>query len=467
MQKQQIFRLALPFAGVATLSLGVFAQGFQPRIGEPVNGLDTAQLQRFFDGEAEFNLNLGITDGLGPVFNDISCGTCHSFPAGGGSGTKVVVRAGISSTMSTPFDPLESLGGSLFQIEAIDPSIVETVPAIADVVANRVTPQAVGIGLLEAIDDADIIAYAAAPQVDPSITGVVRMTQPFEGGPMRASKMGWKGGVSTALSFSADASLNEMGLTNRFLTQENAPQGDASLLAIWDSVPDPEDFPDPVTGLERIDRQADFQVLSAAPPQTPKSGMTGETVFEAIGCAGCHVNTPYVTSGHSVAALNGISVKPYSDFLLHDMGSLGDGIGDGPASESEMMTRTLWGFAMRQTGLHDGRYESSVLGFDGMVDAAIMDHDGEAAFSRTNYTNLTAGEKADLYKFLGSLGRAEGDWDYNNRIDEFDWFFLLPFLTGPDAATVTPDDDGALVDFDQDGDVDMADMAIFQRAYTY
>lgn len=467
MQKSQIFRLALPLAGVAALSFGAAAQDFQPRIGEPLAGLDSAQLQRFFDGLDEFNKNLTVTDGLGPVFNDLSCGTCHGFPAVGGSGTKRVVRAGVAASGGNPFDGLASLGGNLFQLEAIDPSIVEVVPAQADVVINRVTPQAIGIGLLEAIDDADIIANAAAMPVDPSITGVVRMTQPFEGGPMRASKMGWKGGVSTALSFAADASLNEMGLTNRFLSVDNAPQGDLAALALWDTVADPEDFPDPVTGLERIDRHADFQVLSAGPPQTPKSGMTGEQVFEDIGCAGCHRSEPYITGAHTETLLSGVAIKPYSDFLLHDMGSMGDGIPDGSATETEMMTRTLWGFAMRQTALHDGRHESSVLNFDGMVDAAIMDHAGEAAFSVTNYMGLTQTEKDQLTAFLASLGRAEGDWDFNNRVDQFDWFFLLPSLTGPDAGTVTPDDDGALIDFDQDGDVDLADMAIFQRAYTF
>lgn len=466
MQKQQIYRLALPLAGLATLSFGALAQDFQPRVGEPVNGLNAAQLQRFADGTVEFNNVLTISDGLGPIFNDVSCGTCHSFPAAGGAGTKTVIRAGIASNGGNPFDPLASLGGSLFQKDSIDPLLSEVVPASADVIALRVTPQAIGIGLLEAIDDADILAYAASPQIDPSLTGYVRMTQPFEGGPMRASKMGWKGGVATALSFSADASLNEMGLTNRFVSTENAPNGDLVALAFWDSVPDPEDFPDPVTGLERIDRMADFQVLSAAPAQTPKSGMIGETVFENIGCAACHVNTPYITGPHTEAVLSGVSIKPYSDFLVHDMGSLGDGIADGPVGEFEMMTRTLWGFAMRQSALHDGRYDAGSMTFADMVDLAIKDHDGEAAFSRTNYLALSLAQKDQLTAFLGSLGRAEGDWDYNNRIDQFDWFFLQPSVTGPDAGTVTPDSAGALIDIDQDGDVDMADMAIFQRAYT-
>ncbi|MDF1800456.1 MAG: di-heme oxidoredictase family protein [Planctomycetota bacterium] len=462
MQKKTL-RLALPLFGLAALSLTSSAQDFQPRMGEPMAGLSSAQLQRFADGLVEFNFVLSPADGLGPVFNDNSCGTCHAFPEPGGSGTKLVTRFGKAASGGNPFDPLAHKGGSLKQEQAIDPAAQEFVPAEADVVINRVTPMALGLGLLEAIDDADILALAANP-LDPNVSGVVRMTQPFEGGPMRASKMGWKGGVATTLTFSADASLNEMGLTNRFVGSENLPNGDAALL-VWDTVPDPEDFADPVTGLERIDRQTDFQIFTAPPAQTPRSGMTGEMVFSSIGCAACHVDTPYVTGAHSEAVLSGVSIKPYSDFLLHDMGTLGDGIVDGICSETEMMTRTLWGIGQRQTMLHDGRVTG--VPFDAMVDWAIQEHDGEAAFSRTNWNNLSAADQAALVEFMKSLGRSEGDWDLNNRVDEFDWFFMEPLMTGPDAGTVTPDDGGAIIDIDQDGDIDMADMAIFQRAYTF
>jgi hypothetical protein len=102
-----------------------------------------------------------------------------------------------------------------------------------------------------------------------------------------------------------------------------------------------------------------------------------------------------------------------------------------------------------------------------MVSQSILEHDGEAAFSRTNYGNLTLTDQDALKNFLLSLGRPEGDWDNNNSIDEFDWFFLEPLVTGPETASVTPDDSGAVVDFDQDGDVDMLDLALFQQAYTF
>ncbi len=452
------------FLAAFALAPAVMAQDFQPRMGEPLRGLSAAQYQRFADGLVEYDTILTVSDGLGPIFNDNSCGTCHASPVSGGSGTKLVTRFGKAATGLLPFDGLASLGGTLKQEQAIDPAVAEIVPAIADVVINRITPSTYGTGLLESIDDNDILALAATP-LDPNVSGMVRMTQPFEGGPMRASKMGWKGGVATVLTFSADASLNEMGLTNRFVGLENAPNGDMALLAAWDSVPDPEDFPDPITGLERIDRQTDFQIFTAQPPQTPRSGMSGEVVFSSIGCAACHVDTEYITGANAEANLSGRSIKPYSDFLLHDMGALGDGISDGLATEQEMMTRTLWGMGQRESFLHDGRITG--VPFDQLVNLTIQEHDGEAAFSRTNYNFLSVADKDALKNFLLSLGRAEGDWDNNNRVDEFDWFFLESLVTGPSAGTVTPDADGALVDFDQDGDVDMADLALFQQAYTF
>ena len=142
------------------------------------------------------------------------------------------------------------------------------------------------------------------------------------------------------LSFSGDASLNEMGLTNALVGTENAPNGNQALLQQYDLVPDPEDQPDG-EGFTRIERMDDFQRFLAPPPQTPKSGMTGETLFNTIGCATCHVAS-YTTGSTPETALSGKVIHPYSDFLLHDMGSLGDGIVQGMGTEKLMRTSSLW-----------------------------------------------------------------------------------------------------------------------------
>jgi hypothetical protein len=436
---------------------------FQPRMGEPVRGLTAAQMQRFLDGRTEFDTILTIADGLGPVFNDSSCSQCHSNPTSGGASGTDVTRFGKAAAGPVPFDPLASLGGSLLQADTIDPvNCQEVVPPQADVVIKRITPHTFGAGLLEAVPDAQIQFNANNPHPSLPQAGVPRPVQPVEGGPVRLGRFGWKGGVATVLTFSADASLNEQGLTNRFFPTENAPNGNLATLAICDTVPDPEDFFDPVTGRSRIDRQTDFQRFLAPPPQTPRSGMTGEAIFDSVGCNACH-RASFTTGFVGEVALSNQLIRPYGDFLLHDMGALGDGIVDGIATEKRMMTRALWGIAGRDTLLHDGRVTGGT--FAGNIDAAVQEHGGDAAFSRASYNALSGTDRAALAAFLQSLGRAEFDFENDGDVDEFDWFFLEPEFTGPGGA-ITPDDVGAIADVDQDGDFDLRDWGVLQEAFT-
>src|SRR5262245_27858226 len=108
-------------------------------MGDPVPGLSASELARFQAGEVEFEHILQVNEGLGPIFNDSGCGQCHSSPRPGGSSTITVTRFG---KKGPPFDPLDSLGGSLLQVQFIDPACQEFVPAEADVTAHRVTPSA-------------------------------------------------------------------------------------------------------------------------------------------------------------------------------------------------------------------------------------------------------------------------------------------------------------------------------------
>lgn len=438
----------------------------QPIMGLPISGLNAAELDRFEKGSIEFNHVLLESEGLGPGFNDVSCGQCHAQPRSGGFATTSVIRFGRAANGGNDFDPLESLGGSLLQERAIDPSCIEVVPPEADVTAERITPHLFGLGLIEAIPDADLLALEATPP-HPSVGGVAHMVTPLEGGGLRVGRFGWKSQLPTVLSFSGDASMMEMGLTNRLIPFENAPNGNLALLAACDNVSDPEDGPD-LEGFDRIDRQTDFQRFLAPPPQTPKSGMTGEALFNQVNCNACHVSS-FTTGAVAEAALSGVTFQPYSDFLLHDV--VGDGIVQGAGTETRMRTAPLWGLSGRAGAamLHDGRITGSTA--DANIHAAIMAHDGEAAFSRSAYMALSATEQGQIADFLMSLGRAEFDIENNSTVDEFDWFFLWlgGHFTGPAPAGApffTPDDVGAVADIDVDGDFDMVDFAAMQRAFT-
>jgi CxxC motif-containing protein (DUF1111 family) len=433
-------------------------------MGEPVPGLTAPQQARFDAGKLAFEHVFDTPGGLGPIMNDESCGACHSIPGVGGSGAKVVTRFGNSGP---PFDPLENLGGSLLQREAISPECLEFVPPEANVEISRITPSAFGTGLVEAIKPEDITRRETLPPrgVSGRAHRVHAVEDPPEARP-KVGRFGWKAQVATLLSFSGDASVNELGFTNRLFPVENAPNGNQKLLAQCDSVPDPEDGPDP-EGFHQIDRQADFQKFLAQPPQTPRSGMPGEPLFVSIGCVSCHVGTPYVTSANAEPPLSNKTIKPYSDFLLHNMGSLADGIVQGDAKEDEFRTPSLWGLRARAkiALLHDGRVTAGTL--EENVRNAIAAHDGEGLAAANNFAALLTADKDKVVRFLLSLGRAEFDQEGDDDVDDFDWFFLenAGSFTGP-GSFFGPDDPQAVADFDQDGDFDLVDFTVMQRAMT-
>jgi hypothetical protein len=127
------------------------------------------------------------------------------------------------------------------------------------------------------------------------------------------------------------------------------------------------------------------------------------------------------------------------------------------------MTRALWGLQAREAMLHNGSATGGT--FADNVGMAIDAHDGEGAAARDAFNALSAGDQQLMVDFLRSLGRIEFDWEGENDVDEFDYFFIEPFFTDP-VPSFTPDDPGALCDVDQDGDFDLRDFGMLQRAYT-
>jgi CxxC motif-containing protein (DUF1111 family) len=334
-----------------------------------------------------------VDSGLGPIFNDSSCAVCHNNPVLGGASRRVVTRFG--NTTNGVFDPLTTRGGSLLQARAIDPAFREVLPRNANTVAQRVTTPLLGAGLIEAIPDATLIAAAATQKTD-GVHGRVSLLNDVTTGTQRVGRFGWKSQQATLLAFAADAYVNEMGITNRFFPEENAPNGNTALLAQADQIQDPEDQVDAATGKGDVDRAADFMRLLAAPARGASSAavIAGERLFTSINCTACH--TPSLTTGASpVAALSRKTVPLYSDLLLHDMGALGDGIVQGTAGARDMRTAPLWGVGSRPVYLHDGRATS--------LDAAIRAHAGEATAATTRYTQLPAASQQQLVAFLRSL----------------------------------------------------------------
>ena len=220
-------------------------------------------------------------------------------------------------------------------------------------------------------------------------------------------RFGWKAQESTVLAFAGDAYLNEMGITNRFFTTDLAPDGNqVALLAAepagitpttLQDLPSNPALPESPTNKDDIARFTDFMEFLAPPPTVPLTAQAqqGQQLFTQINCVACH--KPTMTTGPSSVspALAAKPVNLFSDLLLHNMGTLADGIGQANAAPTEMRTAPLWGLRARAPYLHDGR-ASTIL-------QAILMHDGEALTIRNRFAALSSAQQQAIIAFLNSI----------------------------------------------------------------
>lgn len=371
--------------------------------GAPVRGLPADLLARFEAGEEEFSEAETSEEGLGPVFNDVSCVACHAQGGTGGAGTGVETRFGRLNADGS-FDPLAQFGGSLIQAQGITngdcSQAPEYVPAEANIVAGRQTTALFGLGLLDAIPD-----FALRLLADPNdrnrdgISGRLNMVMNPVNNRLAIGRFGWKAQVPSVLVFSGDAYLNEMGITNTLFPSESAPMGGAPTCDDGVAAPGLEDVDGDGNGVsDGVDRFADFMRLLAPPPaagQPTAAVLRGSQAFVVAQCARCHQPSFVTGPVRGIAALSYRRIYPFSDLLLHDMGSLGDGIEQGQAKGREMRTAPLWGLRVSGPYLHDGRATT--------IEDAVRAHDGEGAHSRAAFERLAPQQRSDLLAFLGFI----------------------------------------------------------------
>lgn len=333
--------------------------------------------------------------GLGPVFTEGACAKCHGTPAPGGSGLRLVTRIG--AIVNGQFNPLTEYGGPSIQNNGIGVFngvnfVGEVVPRQATIVAQRRTVPLFGLGLVDAVPDATFVALAQAElHGSPLTAGTPSFVTDPVTGELRVGKFGWKAQEPSVLAFAADASVNELGVTSPIFPTENCPQGNCALLAANPARTNPND-----PAGQFVQTTANFITLTAPPPRgtVGPNQQAGATIFATIGCAACHVPS-LVTGPNTIAVFNEVTFSPYSDFLLHDMGSLGDGIVQNQAGPSQMRTAPLWGVRFEQTYLHDGRATT--------LDQAIRAHAGQGLGARNNYVSLSTAQQTQLIDFLNSL----------------------------------------------------------------
>ena len=340
----------------------------------------------------------GIAEGLGPVYNAQSCRECHQNPVTGAASQISEFRAGHFNGVSFVDHP----GGSLINDRAIDASIQERILAGNEVRTFRIATNTLGDGFVECIDSNTIVAIANSQPAAQRGTVIQVPISEQAGAPVRVGRFGWKNQHASLLSFSGDAYLNEMGITNRLNRTENTSNGNS--VAAFDHVPDPEDTEND------IDEFAAFMRASKAPPRDAVQAATaaaqrGQQLFSAIGCATCHVPSINTAPAGTVinggaftvpAALGDKTIHPYSDFLLHDVGT-GDGIvqNGGQGTRNMLRTPPLWGVRARPRLMHDA---STVSRTD-----AINRHANQGAAARNNFNSLSLTDQNNVIAFLNSL----------------------------------------------------------------
>lgn len=384
------------------------------------NGL--TGLTNFEADKTKFESQHNILDGLGPVYNEKACVDCHNGPVSGGSAQVTELRVGNlvngvfqNPTVTIDYGQNTIPARSLINAQAICADAEENSPDNQSQRALRQSLTALGDGFIESIADSTIISNGqnVCTSSGGTICGEVVKVPVLEctasscpNGNLAVGRFGWKSQHASLLSFSSDAYLNEMGITNRFNKTE--------VTGVCDAIPDPEDKAD-ASGLFDIDHFARFMRATKAPPQEDQEDITasgqagnisnGSSVFVNIGCNLCH--TPqFVTAPQGTqvdagaftvpASLASKLLSPYSDFLLHNINT-GDGIvQNGPQDTlNKIRTSPLWGVHTRSRFLHDGRAIT--------LREAILDHGGEAAGVVTNFKNTTTQNQGDLIIFLKSL----------------------------------------------------------------
>ena len=419
--------LSIPVSG-CVVAIGLFAQ---QTATEAVSGFDTPTLQTqnagtqsssngipeppgdtFLRDQQIFERREDPALGLGPVFNATSCVDCHQNPVSGGPSQITELRVGHKDDNGNFVNPTVTIndgantisGRSLVNDRAVCPQVQEHVPDAENIRALRAVLNTLGDGFIEAIDDRTLMNIA---QGQPALSGGMIQGQAIQvpileaPGQTRVGRFGWKDQHGSLLSFIADAYLNEMGVTSRLKPTD--------MTSVCKVKTDPEDTPDEV-GLAAIDHFAQFIRGTKVPPRdsTPAAtaaAQAGQQLFETIGCNICHVEsmttapagTPVNGGAFTVPdALGNKIIHPFSDFLLHDVGT-GDGIVQvGPQDTAyKLRTVPLWGLRMKARFMHD--LASLTL------DDAIGRHAGEAKHVRRRFRNLTDTEKQQLMIFLKSL----------------------------------------------------------------
>ena len=342
----------------------------QGQPGDPLADLSPEDAALFEAGRTLFDQSFTPESGLGPLFNQRRCSSCHDVPVIGGGGVERVVKA-------TAFDPqdrcdvLGEFGGPLFPLQVTAEARaagleVPVVPEHANARARLNAPPLFAGGMIESIPDEDLLGLADPEDEDgDGISGRAAR----DGG--RVGRFGLKATHATLEGFIVEALAGEMGLTTEAGPGQTAPE----------------------VSTAQVESLVAFSTL-LSPVGAEAAGGRGEDLFESVGCASCH--TPFHEAGPSApAGMAGRRFPLYSDLLLHDLGPEVSGHCTPSASPTEWRTQPLAGLRYRVGLMHDGRSVS--------VEAAVARHGGEAAVVVARFRGLGGEEREALVRFVRGL----------------------------------------------------------------
>lgn len=368
-----------------------------------IEGLTASQRAMHIRGDEGFNSEIFTPEtGLGPYFVASSCGSCHAGDGRGHPFTSLVRFGQIDSTGNMFPDK----GGPQLQNRAIPGFISEEIPSEATK-SVFLPPAVTGLGFIEAVTDEDILKMSDQNDLDgDGISGVpnwntvpsfvtVRSSSINNNGKF-ISRFGRKGSTYDLLQQTTTAYNQDMGITSSFIPTNPTNVLDAT---------HPVSSGGPEVTDEVINAVVFYlQTLKAPIQRNAESDIVkqGKSVFVSIGCEKCHKET--LKTGYSpIEVLSNKTFHPYTDLLLHDMGSaLDDGYTEGSAKTFEWRTPALWGLGLSTSSqggsyflLHDGRARS--------IEEAILHHGGEGQSSNTKFNALSDTDKIALIQFLESL----------------------------------------------------------------
>lgn len=370
----------------------------QPGIAQDFSALDAASGQALFERTwVPAPASTAAADGLGPYYNARSCAACH--PEGGGSGeafalnlvvneprygvllqTQAVTGLAAEASANITYEPSDRIalpeGASVSLYKPVIALGGLQQGALSGGVGLRRAPALAGLAQLEQVPSA-VLATQADPK-DSDGDGISGQVPEAQG------RFGWKAATATLRLQTARALSLDLGLGNSVFP---APAGDctpvqtACLQAARAQTGAALEAPDVVLDLLLAYLQA-LPPPRSAPPQGPETAL-----FTELGCAACHV--PQLAAGST-------QLYPFSDLLIHDMGSgLADTADSPPALASEWRTPPLWGLGQVSRFLHDGRAAT--------LEEAILWHGGEAEASVRAYRNLNGRERKRLHHWLLGL----------------------------------------------------------------